>query len=208
MKTFTVTIARGFGSGGKSIGEELARMLGIPCYEDELKRMAVVESGVSEELLEETDERLAGSRVQQRLHSFIHRYNPRPERKEFASQDYIFDIQKKIILSLVEKESCIIIGKCADYILSGRDNVLSVYVDAPRSACVKSICLRMGVDEKDANALIESTDRYRAAYYKYYTGGRDWTNPTNYDMFLNSDKLGRDKCARLINAALEIKGIK
>lgn len=202
---YVITIARGFGSGGKSIGEGLAKRLNIPCYEDEIKRMAIVESGVNEELFEETSERLAGTNIQQKIQSFIHRYTPRPERVEFASQDYLYKIQSEIIRSLAEKESCIIIGKCADYILRDRKNVLSIYVDAPRAACVKSITKRMGVEEKEANKLIETTDKYRADYYKYYTGGIEWTNPTNYDLFLNSDRLGRETCVDIIEAVLNIK---
>lgn len=207
MNNYIITIARGFGSGGKSIGEELGKKLDIPCYEDEIKRMAVVESGLNEELFEETSERLAGSNIQQKINSFIHRYSPRPEKQEFASQDHLYSIQSKIITSLAEKESCIIIGKCADYLLRDKKNVLSIYVDAPREACIKSITKRMGLTEKEANDLIVSTDKYRAAYYKYYTGGVDWTNPTNYDLFLNSERYGREACVELIISALKIKGI-
>lgn len=207
MSNYVITIARGFGSGGKSIGEELAKQLGISCYEDEIKRMAVVESGLNEELFEETSERLAGTNIQQKIQSFIHRYTPRPEQTAFASQDYLYKIQSEIIKSLAEKESCIIIGKCADFVLKDKKNVLSVYVDAPRAACVKSIAKRMGVDEKEANRLIETTDKYRADYYKYYTGGVEWTNPTNYDLFVNSDRLGRNACVEVIKETLKIKNL-
>lgn len=78
-------------------------------------------------------------------------------------------------------------------------NVISVYIEAPREACVRSIMGKMGVSEPEAHRLIIKTDKYRTDYYKYYTGGHEWTNPINYDLTLNSDRIGRDECVNLLN---------
>ena len=94
--------------------------------------------------------------------------------------------------------SVIIVGKCADDILRNYSNVISVYIEAPRAACVKSIMEILHVSQKRANRLISETDKYRAKYYNYYTSGKDWTNPTNYDLVLNSDRIGREKCVKII----------
>ena len=78
-------------------------------------------------------------------------------------------------------------------------NVISVYIEAPREACVRSIMGKMGGSEPEAHRLIIKTDKYRADYYNYYTGGHEWTNPINYDLTLNSDRIGRDECVNLLN---------
>ena len=198
MKNYVITIARGFGSGGKYIGTKLGERLGIPCYEREILAMASEESGLHESIFARTDEKLRGSYLIHAIRSLRVKKNIQPEDREFTSDKNLFQIQCGIIRTLAETESCVIIGKCADYVLADRENVLSVYVDAPRKACVESIMAKMNVTEREANRLIERTDRYRADYYKYYTGGKDWVNPTNYHLFLNSDKIGRDRCVDLL----------
>ena len=109
------------------------------------------------------------------------------------------------IKQLVDEGSCIIVGKCADYVLKDYDNVVSVYIEAPRRYTVKRIMERMDVDEKEANKRITMTDKYRADYYKYYTGGNYWTNPVNYDITLNSEKLGIQGCIDMIKFCLKTK---
>lgn len=111
----------------------------------------------------------------------------------------LYNIQEQIIRQLAVSQSCIIIGKCADYVLRDYPNVISVYIEVPREACVRSIMGKMGVSEPEAHRLIIKTDKYRADYYKYYTGGHEWTNPINYDLTLNSDRIGRDECVNLLN---------
>ena len=99
-----------------------------------------------------------------------------------------------------------IVGKCADYVLKDRPNVVSIYIEAPRAFCVERTIANMGVTEKVANATIERTDKFRADYYKYYTHGNDWTNPVNYDLTLNSDRVGVENCVKTIEQYLIIKG--
>lgn len=205
MKRFVVTIARGFGSGGKYIGEKLGERLGIPCYEKEILTMASEKSGISMEIFAQSDEKLKRSLLVKELTEIPRSKVLSPQDKAFTSDNNLFAIQTEIIQTLADTQSCIIVGKCADYILRNNNNVLSVYIDAPRRACLNSIMSKMSVSEKEANKLIEKTDKYRADYYKYYTGGRDWLNPTNYHLFLNSDKFGRDACVDILESIIRYK---
>lgn len=206
MDNYVITIARGFGSGGKEIGEKLAARLGIPCYDSQLLKMASDESGINEALFEKSDEKIKmGSWIKSYLGKLPFNYIAEPHTKEFTSDNNLFNIQSQIIRHLANSESCIIIGKCADYVLKDRDNVLSVYIEAPRAACLKSIVDKLGVSEKEAHEMISKTDKYRADYYKYYTKGGYWTNPVNYDVTLNSDRLGRDHCVDILIDMIKVK---
>lgn len=199
MKNYVITIARGFGSGGKEIGSKLADRLGIPCYESQILKMASEYSGISEVLFNEADEKMRGkSKVLGMLKKVPFTSIAQPCTKEFTSDVNLFNIQSKIIRQLAMSESCVIIGKCADYVLRNYPNVISIYIEAPRAACVESIINKLGVTEPEAHKLIEKTDKYRADYYRYYTQGGYWTNPVNYDMTLNSARVGRDKCVDVI----------
>ena len=207
MKRFVVTFARGFGSGGKEIASLLARDLGIHCYENRILTLASQMSGLDERLFQEVNEKVRENggfasfmRGLPRARSYI----ARTER--FASDDELFGYQCEIIRNLADQESCVIVGKCADYVLRDRENVVSVYIEAPRSFCVQRTMEHMGVTEKVAHATISRTDQYRADYYTYYTHGNYWTNPVNYDMTLNSEKVGIHDCVRLIEQYLLIKG--
>lgn len=103
------------------------------------------------------------------------------------------------------RKKCIIVGKAANMVLKDFDNVISVYIEAPRKACVESITRKLGISEKEAHKLISETDKYRYDYYKYYTHGKDWRDPVAYDMTINSDRVGRDKAVDLICQYRKIK---
>ncbi|MCR5283057.1 MAG: cytidylate kinase-like family protein [Lachnospiraceae bacterium] len=202
---YVITIARGFGSGGKDIGMRLSRELGIPCYDRQILTMASDHSGIDESIFVENDEKLRGKYIANFLRKVPVTGILEPSDRAFVSDVNVFNLQAEIIRTLASTESCIIIGKCADDILRNRKNVISVYVEAPRNACVKSITEKMKVSPDRAAKLIVSTDKYRANYYSYYTGGKKWNNPTNYDMVLNSDRIGREKCVEIIKEYIRIK---
>ena len=205
---YVITIARGFGSGGKEIGCKLAARQGIPCYERQILDMASEYSGVSKTLFAEVDEKLRGGFAKAKLRGYPTTLDVvEATEKRFTSDVNLFNIQAKIIRELARTESCIIIGKCADWLLRDYDNVVSVYIEAPRAACVRSVMDKLCVEESEAHTMIYHTDKYRAEYYKYYSGGGEWTNPINYDMTLNSDRIGRDCCVDLIEQYLHIKGL-
>lgn len=202
---YVITIARGFGTGGKMIARELGEQLGIECYENRILTLASDIMGRNESELVEMDEKLRGSYIKNKLCQIPKTLMPTPVTKSFVADGQLFDVQSSIIENLADTESCIVVGKCADYILSDRDNVLSVYIEAPRSFCVGRVMKRMNMSEREANKKISQTDKFRAEYYKFYTGGNYWTNPVNYDITLNSEKLGLDGCVKAIKACLKIK---
>lgn len=206
MEKFVVTFARGFGTGGKEIASKLAKELGIHCYENRILTLASQLSGLDEQLFQEVNEKIRSNggfanflRGLPRAKHYIAR------NEKFVSDDTLFEYQRQIIENLAENESCVIVGKCADWILRGRPNVVSIYIEAPRAFCVQRTIENMGVTEDVANATISHTDKYRADYYEYYTKGNYWTNPVNYDMTLNSEKVGVDNCVKVIRNYLEIK---
>lgn len=206
MDNFVITIARGFGSGGKQIGLALSKQLGIPCYESQILSMASNYSGINKDLFFKVDEKLRGYHLIKRLMKSANKDDiVEPTDRSFISDVNLYNIQAKIIKELAKQQSCIIIGKCANHLLRDYDNTVSVYIEAPRAFCVKNVIERLGVTEEEAHRMIYQTDRYRADYYKYYTGGETWTNPVLYDMTLNSDRMGMDKCTELIIQYLKIK---
>ena len=170
MRNYVITIARGFGSGGKQIAARLGEELGIPCYERQILTMASQVSGIDEKLFVETDEKLRGSYLTNRLMKVPFSKLAEPHEKDFVSDNNLFNIQAEIIRRLAQTQSCIIVGKCADYVLRSKRNVVSIYIEAPRDICVKSIVEKLYVSNERANQLIKKTDQYRASYYRYYTG--------------------------------------
>ena len=207
MKNYIITIARGFGTGGKQIALQLAEELGIQCYENRILYLASELAGVDETEFMQVDEKLLGKGFGHKLAQLPRQILPLPVTKTFKSEDKMFDYQSEIIRNLADTESCVIVGKCADYVLRERKNVISIYIEAPRSYCVKRIMKRMHCGESQAHALISQTDKYRAEYYKYYTHGNYWTNPVNYDMTLNSERLGEQGCINMIKACLKERGL-
>lgn len=205
MENYVITVARGFGSGGKQIASKLAKELGIHCYENRILTLASQMSGLDEQLFLEVNEKMREKKASSFLRGLPITSRPKPEEREFASDERLFEIQKQIIEHLADNESCIIVGKCADWILKDRDNVVSVYIEAPRRYCLREIMERMGVNEATAHKSIEQTDKYRAAYYEHYTGGNYWTNPVNYDLTLNSERVGMENCVNIILDYLKMK---
>lgn len=208
MEKFVVTFARGFGSGGKEIASMLAKDLGIHCYENRILTLASQMSGLDEKLFLDINEKIRGNggftnflRGLPRSRQYIAR------NEKFVSDDRLFEYQCQIINNLADQESCVIVGKCADYVLRGRENVVSIYIEAPRAFCLERTMQKMKVSAKVANATIENTDKYRADYYKYYTHGNYWTNPVNYDMTLNSEKVGVERCVKVIEEYMILKGL-
>lgn len=198
-----ITIARQFGSGGKTIGQMLADNLGVNCYERELIRMASDDSGISEALFGQYDERI-------RTNSFFKFKNLykgeliSPESAGFTSSANLFNYQAKIIKELAEKGSCVIIGRCADYILKDFPNVVSVFVHADKEFCHKMAADRVSVPEKELDKYIEKIDNYRGEYYKAHTGN-NWYDLRNYDLCLDSGKLGFEKCVEEIKSYIDVR---
>lgn len=205
MKNYVITIARGFGTGGKEIGSKLAKRLGIECYEHRILELASQLSGLDESCFEKVDERLRNYNILEMIKHIPNRFGSSPMLNKFVSDDLLYEYQSEIIRRLAETESCVIIGKCADYVLKEFNGVLSVYIEAPREFTVERIKRLRSISDDMAHQIIEKTDQYRADYYKHYTGGNYWTNPVNYDITLNSSTLGVEGCIDIIRHSLKTK---
>lgn len=198
MGNIIVTIARQYGSGGKTIGGMLAKQMGVNCYDRELMRMASDESGIAEGMFGQADERLKKSPIFRITKNIYKGQLIPPESDEFTSNDNLFNYQAKVIRQLAEEESCVIIGRCADYVLSDNEFAVRVFIHANKDYCLKRAKERLGYDsEKDVQKFIDKTDKYRADYYNYYTG-HEWSDARNYDLCLDSSKLGDEGCVNEI----------
>lgn len=204
MGNVVITIARQYGSGGKTIGEMLAKELGIHCYNREIIKMASEDSGINERLF--SDEKLEGNwlaklNLTQKIYdgSLIN-----PESDGFTSKDNLFNYQAKIIKQLARQESCVIIGRCADFVLRNFDNVASVFVHAGPEFCMEQAMMRNSMTKREMERYIAKVDKYRGDFYRYYTG-REWQDARNYDLCLNSEKLGFEKCVEEIKSYLKIR---
>lgn len=204
MDRFVITIARGYGSGGRTIGKMLSEELGIPYYDRELLRLASDDSGINQKLFAKADEKLKRSLLFKIASNVYKGELIPPDSDDFVSNDNLFNYQAKIIKELANTESCIIIGRCADFILKDYDNVVKVFVHAPFEDCINTLEEMTGRSEKEIEKQISSIDKHRAEFYKYYTG-RNWEDAKNYDLCLNSSKLGFQKCVEIVKSYLDIR---
>ncbi|MCD7722911.1 MAG: cytidylate kinase-like family protein [Clostridiales bacterium] len=184
-----ITISRQFGSGGRTIGKEVAKKLGIPCYDSELILKIAEKSGLSKEYIENYGEHAPSASW---LSNIVGRdYNGRSVR------DDLWLVQHEIITELAQKESCVIVGRCADHILKNTANCLTVFVHASPEKRAKRIVEIYGEsDEKPEKRLIDK-DKRRKSYYQFYTDST-WGDATKYDISLDSGKFGIDKCVSII----------
>ncbi len=204
MEHFVITIARGYGSGGKTMGKMLAEELGVHFYDRELLRLASDESGINEELFGKADEQLKKSLLFRIARKEYKGQLIPPDREDFVSNDNLFNYQAKVIKQLAEQESCIIVGRCADYILKDKDNVVKIFVHASVEDCVQRLEDMYHLPKKELEKKVIDTDKRRSDYYKYYTG-RNWEDAKNYDLCLNSGRLGFDKCVEIVKNYLKIR---
>lgn len=203
MKNFVVTISRSYGSGGKVIGKQLAEELGIGYYDREIINIAADDSGISETLFAENDENVKFSLFK----SAEPRYKDDiidPGEPKFVSDDNLFNYQAKAIKRLADTKSCVIVGRCGDYILKDHENVVRIFITAPDRACLRRIMELYSQNPEDAKSLIKSTNKQRSSYYKHYTGN-EWNDPKNFDMCLNSDSLGFDGTVQMIKSYIKAK---
>ncbi len=204
MEKVVITIARQYGSGGRTIGQMLAKELGIHYYDKELLKLASEESGIHERLFAGADEKLKNSPLLRITRKIYQGQLIPPESEDFTSMENLFNYQAKVIKELAEEESCIIIGRCGDYVLRDYDNVLSVFVHAPEDYCIEQARQKLSMPDKEIRKFILKTDKARADYYKHYTG-REWTDARNYDLCLDSSKLGMERCMDEIKAYMEVR---
>ncbi len=205
MENVVITIARQYGSGGKTVGKMLAGELGIPWYSRDILKMASEESGISEQLFTQFDEKLKSGLFKRILSPDIYTGEliP-PESSDFVSAKNLFNYQAEVIKRLAKTQSCVIIGRAADFVLKDYPNVVSVFVHGSEEFNLARAMEQNSMTEEEMKKFIAKTDKYRAEFYKHYTG-REWTDARNYDLCLNSSKLGFEKCVEEIRAYIKVR---
>lgn len=196
-KKFVITIGRQLGAGGRLLAEELGKRLGVPVYNREIISEAAKQSGMAAELFERADEEENHLKP---LGIGIWSFGSMTT-QGFINNDTIFAIQSQTIESLADKGSCIFVGRCADYVLRERENVLRVFVTAPEEERVARLCSVCEKSEKECRQLIAATERRRSSYYNYYTF-KTWGAAESYDLCLNSSTLGIEGCADVVEQAI------
>lgn len=192
-----ITIGRQFGSGGHEIGERLAKETGMEFFDEHLVDMAMEYAGVKTEQLRHVDEK--------KPNTFLYKIVEQPNEKTgymVPAQDAMFRLQFEVITKLAEEKSCIIVGRCADFVLRGRTDVLSAFVFADMDNRIKRIMERKKLEKKEAVSLIKKTDKQRKSYYNYYTDQK-WGSREFYTMTLDSSVLGVEGCIKVLKAAAE-----
>ncbi len=203
MDHIVITIARSYGSGGRTLGKLLAKEMGINCYDREILRMASEQSGINEALFGQVDEKIKTMPLFRISNNIYKGEIFPPDSDEFTSDDNLFNYQAKIIKELAKTESCIIIGRCADFILKDEPDVVRLFFYAPREDCIKRVMSQNGGTEREIIRKIEKTDKYRSDYYRYHTG-KDWNDARNYDFCLNTTSTSYDKLIKAVKEYIYI----
>ena len=185
-----ITISREFGSGGRFIGEEVAKKLGVAYYDKDIIGKIAEQSGLSPEYIQENAE------LSPKKGLFAYAFSGRDITGKSVG-DMVYEAQRKIIMEIAEKESCIIIGRNADFILKDRNDVLNVFIHGDMPEKTQRIIDLYNVEEKEAVKMMADTDKRRMTNYNFYTEQK-WGKASNYTLCLNSSQLGYDRCERII----------
>lgn len=185
-----ITISREFGSGGRTIGKKLGEKLGIPCYDAELIEKIAEKTGFSKEYIKENGEYVSGT-------NWFDRTFGTRDYNGHSFQDDLYTAQCKVIEELAEKESCVIVGRCADYILKDNPNCLRVFIHSDLESRAKRIVEQYGERSDSPKKRLRDKDKRRAVYYQFYTDTK-WGNVHNYNITLDSGALGIEKCIKIL----------
>ena len=202
-KNFVINIGRQLGSGGRNIADILSRHYGITAYDRKIIELAAKESGFGQEFFENADEK--------KSHGFFHSIfsnraiaNALGSNDSCLSNDALFKVQSDIIRDLAEKESCIFIGRCADYILREHPRHINIFLTANLEDRIARMASEKGITAEQAEELIEKTDRRRADYYNYYSG-KTWGASESYDLCINTSHLGHEGTAKMLIDYIELR---
>ena len=192
------TIGREFGSGGREVGEKLAAKLGIKLYDKELLQQAAKDSGFCEEIFENHDEKPTNSFLYSLVMDTysVSGYSAAPF-VDMPLNHKVFLAQFETIKKIAEKESCVIVGRCADYALSDNPDCINVFIHADLDVRIKNVSRNLNITENKARDIINKTDKQRASYYNYYTS-KKWGDSKSYNLSLDAGKLGTDNCVEMI----------
>lgn len=199
MSNLVITVCRQYCSGGKQVGVKLAEKLGIKCYDKEIITMAAKETGYEETTFDKVDE-IASNSI---LYSVAMGYVYGTDDLVMPNNDKLFAVQAEIIQNLAKKESCVIVGRCADYVLRDEEKLVKVFVRSDLEDRMERLNDR-GIDTKDRTAdyVLYKMDKKRSSYHKFYTG-EDWDTIDNYDIVINTAKVGIDGAADIIADYIE-----
>ena len=192
------TIGREFGSGGREVGEKLAAKLGIKLYDKELLQQAAKDSGFCEEIFENHDEKPTNSFLYSLVMDTysVSGYSAAPF-LDMPLNHKVFLAQFETIKKIAEKESCVIVGRCADYGLSDNPDCINIFIHADLDVRIKNVSRNLNITENKARDIINKTDKQRASYYNYYTS-KKWGDSKSYNLSLDAGKLGTDNCVEMI----------
>lgn len=196
MGNIVVTIGRQYGSGGRELGQKLAEEMGIPCYDKELVEMAAKKSDMSEDILKNVDEKATNSFLYS-LATGSFRSNTPPFYYDMPLNDKLFVAQSEVIKSIAAKGSCVIVGRCADYILQDTEfNCANLFIYAPLQARIERIIRLYDLSPEKAKDKIIKTEKKRKTYYNYYSN-QDWGKMTNYHLCLDTASIGMENAVQL-----------
>lgn len=190
MRKRIITISRQFGSGGRSIGKEVAKTLGIAYYDRELIEKVAEKTGLSPDFIAERGEYSPSKNPF--AYSFVDR-----SINGMSLSDYLYNEQRRVILELADKEPCVIVGRCADYILRDRTDCLHAFIHASEEVRAERIVKLYGETNVEPKKRLHDKDKKRAVNYKYYTD-REWGLAENYDITLDSGTLGIEPCVKIL----------
>ncbi len=199
-----ITIGRECGSGGRTIGKKLAEALGVKCYDKELIDEAVKKSGLCKEIFETHDEKPTSSFLYSLVMDTYSMGYANSAYMDMPLNHKVFLAQFDTIKEIASNESCVIIGRCADYALSEFPNVVSVFITADDDQKIRTLMDRHELTEQQAKSYMIKTDKKRASYYNYYSNKR-WGDSKSYDLCINSSKVGLDGAIRIIKAFADAK---
>ncbi len=188
-----ITISREFGSGGRSIGKAVAEALEIPYYDKEIIQQVAAQTGFSPEYITDAGEYAPGKSI----FSYLSAVYPSNGMGGLSTADFLWCVQRKVILDLAEKGPCVIVGRCADFILKDSPDALHVFIHAPTAFKTDRIVRLYGESEKKPEERLAEKDKKRSIHYKHYTG-REWGVCQNYNISLDSGAIGLDRCVSIL----------
>lgn len=204
MRT-VITIGRQFGSGGREIGERLAKELDIPFYDKDLVTMAAQKSDMHQDVLKDIDERATNSLLYSIVTGNAMRGINSPIYYEMPINDKLFIAQSEVIKNVANQGACVIVGRCADYVLEDSDlSVINVFIHSDMQSRIARVQQRYDLSADKAREKVTKTEKQRKTYYNYYTN-REWGKIENYDICVNSGKIGLDNAVSIIKAFAQMK---
>ncbi len=201
---YVITIGRQFGSGGRAIGQKLAKKLNIPFYDKELISIAAKESGIHPEVFNNVDETAANSLLYSLSMGMYSFGNGPLAMGDLPINDKLYILQHQIIKDLAQKGPCVIVGRCADYVLKDNPHCINIFIYADMEYRKKRAVVVHNIEERRAETIINKTDKTRANYYSFYSGQK-WGVTQNYDLCIDSSKLSDEQIVELICAYVKLK---